>query len=174
MLTGARTSSLTCSQFSELDVEGQLGLAAPQGLLLVSFLVPVVDTGGRCRSVRRRHERLARWRAWHASGIRAINELCSGRAIPSRRDPSRGQAKIWSAYVNVGRPPDDLTVAGAFGELCGLRVDYHDDECGLRVPFQPGLAAQPRVGSKPIDTVSCLLPEARGLADTWRQSPFNS
>ena len=70
--------------------------------------------------------------------------------------------------MNVGRPPDDLTVAGASGELCGLRVDYHDDECGLRVPFQPGLAAQPRVGSKPIDTVSCLLPEARGLADAWR------
>ena len=61
------------------------------------------------------------------------------------------------AHVDVGRPPDDLTGAGALGELCGLRVGYHDDECGPRVPFQPGLAAPPPAGSKAIDTVSCLL-----------------
>ena len=32
------------------------------------------------------------------------------------------------------------------------------------------LAALPRAGSTPIDTASCLPPEARGLAKTWRNS----
>ena len=49
---------------------------------------------------------------------------------------------------------------------CALAIS---DECG-RVPFQPGLAALSRAGSKPIDTVSCLPPQARGLAETWRHS----
>ena len=65
--------------------------------------------------------------------------------------------------MDVCRPPDNLTAAGALGELCGLRVGYHDDESGLRGPFQLGLAALPRAGAKPVDTVSCLPPEARGL-----------
>ena len=35
---------------------------------------------------------------------------------------------------------------------------------------QLGLAALQRARSKPIDTVTCLLPRARGLAETWRHS----
>ena len=38
------------------------------------------------------------------------------------------------------------------------------------MPFHLVLAALPRAGSKPIDTVSCLPPEARALAQTWRHS----
>ena len=124
--------------------------------------------------MRRRQARLAHWRAWHASGIRAISEVRRGRSIPSRRDPSHSQTLLCGnlerGYVDVGRPPDDLTAAGALGELCGLRVGCHDDVCGLRVPLMPGLAALPRAASKPIDTVSCLPPEARGLDVSWRHS----
>ena len=120
--------------------------------------VPAEDTilhRGGCGSVRGRRERLAHWRAWHASGTRAINELCSGHTIASRGDLSRVQTllchNLVRAYLDVGRPPDDLTATGALRELCGLRVGHHDDEC---VPFEPGLAALPRAGSKPIDTIT--------------------
>ena len=49
--------------------------------------------------------------AWHASGIRIIEGLCGGRAF----------------RVDAIQPSDDITAAGALGELCGLRVGYHDD-----------------------------------------------
>ena len=63
--------------------------------------------------MRRRRERVAHWRTWHASGIRTVNELCSGRDIPSRRHPSRVQTLLCNnlerAHVDVGRPPGDLS-----------------------------------------------------------------
>ena len=120
------------------------------------------------------------WSAWliGAPGMLLVfvpsNQLCGGRAVPSRRDPSHVQTltcnNLERACVDVGRPPGDLTAAGALGEPYGLRVGYHDDECGPRVPFQPWLAALPRAGSKPIDIVSFLPLEARGFAETWRHS----
>ena len=83
-----------------------------------------------------------------------LNELESGRAIPSRRDPSRVQTLLCNnlerAYVDVGQPPVDLTASRALGEVCGLRISYHDDECGPRVTIQRGLAALPRAWSKPV------------------------
>ena len=106
---------------------GQRRRAASQGLLPVPSPVTVADAAlyfGRCRSVRRRRERLAHWRAWHASGFRTMNELCCGRAIPSRRDPSRVQTFLCNnlerAHVDVGRPPGDLTAAGALGDLSAV------------------------------------------------------
>ena len=78
-------------------------------------MVGTACDGGGCRSVRRRQERLAHWRACNAYGIRAKKELCNN---------------LERGCVVVGRPPDDLAAAGALGELCGLRVDSHDDECG--------------------------------------------
>ena len=156
---------------------GQQRQAAPQGLLLVSPPEPVLVTGlhgGGCRSVRRRQERLAHWRAWHASGVRTIDELCNLCPIPCRRDSSCVQTllcnKLKRACVDAGRLPGDLTAAGALGELCGFHVGFHDDGCGPRAPCQPGLAALPRAASKPIDTVSCLPSEARRLAEPWRHS----
>ena len=73
------------------------------------------------------------WQAWHVSGIRTINKLCSGRDIPSRRDPSRVKlslAMICNALKwTLADLQTDLKAAGAPGELCGLHVGYHDDEC---------------------------------------------
>ena len=73
------------------------------------------------------------------------------------------------AYLDVGQPPVDPTAAGALGELCVLRVGDLNDESGPRVLFQ-GLPALLRAGSTPLDTVSCLPPEARGPAEAWRHS----
>ena len=41
---------------------------------------------------------LAHWRAWRVSGIRAIGELCSGRASPSRCNPSRVQTFLCDTF----------------------------------------------------------------------------
>ena len=64
--------------------------------------------------------RLAHWRAWHACGIRTTDDLCRGRAVPSRSDPSRVQTLLCNnmerAYVDVGRPPGDRTASGGLGE----------------------------------------------------------
>ena len=128
-----------------------------------------------CQSVGRRWERLTHWRAWRASGIRTISELCSRRAIQSRRDPFLVQTLLCKKFGACSRGRKLASrrydiAAGALGELCGLRVGYHGDECGPPVPFQPGLPALGRAGSKPIDTVICLPSKARGLPETWRHS----
>ena len=73
--TGVRAQSGTCPGNG---CGGQQRLAAPQGRLPVSSVVLVADTRvhiGGC-SMRRRRERLAHWRAWHASVTPSMNELC--------------------------------------------------------------------------------------------------
>ena len=86
--------------------------------------------------------------------------MCSGRDDPNRRGLT---------FVPFVRRQTSRRLYGLY-KFCGLRVGDHDDECGPCVPFHLGLPALPRAGSKPIDTVSCLLPEARGLAETWPHS----
>ena len=99
-------------------------------------------------------------------------EICFGRTFPSRQETSRVQSLLCKnlVHLDVGRPPNDLTATGTLGELCGFRVGYQDDDCAPRVSYQPGLAVPPRARSTPVDTASCLPPEARGMAETWRRS----
>ena len=100
-----------------------------------SLLLWTVLRAGGCRSVRRRRERLAHWRAWHASGVRTIDELCSGRAIPNRQELSRVQTLLWTwADLQTISP-----LREPFGELCGLRVGYHTTGVVLACQFRQGL-----------------------------------
>ena len=79
---------------------------------------------------------------------------------PGAGNGCRGGLDWMWADLQMTLPPREPLVSSAACALAIMMI------CPPRVPFQPGLAALPRAGSKPIDTVSCLPPEARGLAET--------
>ncbi len=107
----------------------------------------------------------------------ALNQLYGRRAEPDAApdDLSLGQLKclehIKEAYRVAGDPPDDMSAAGAFAELCGTRAGYSSDcgTCGKPSPDQAEKISLPPHGAVPADLRSVLSGREKLMWEEWRE-----
>ena len=129
------------------------------------------------RGVQRRLHAKDHWQGWCNDGVGAINKMYSGDRIPGDACASGGQVEcldnLVPAYQRMGKPPNDITAAGAFRELCGTRVGYSVEPCP-RAQFGSGVIAMPPAGTVPIDTGKFLAGDVANWESEWQQRLLRS
>ena len=117
-------------------------------------IIPALPTKLTRCSVRRIHARQA-WQSWANSGVLTVNHLYKPNS-QCQHTPSRSQTaaldQFCAKYKAMGKPPVDLTPAGALRELCHQSVPYlSGSDDGGPIPFDADLVSLPDVGSCPAD-----------------------
>jgi len=104
------------------------------------------------RSILRRAHSKMGWQSWANQGICTVNQLNGVPGDPRAR-PNRAQtaalSQFCSEYKSMGKPPDQLTPAGAFTELCHDSLPYIADGGGP-APYDRNKLSLPNMDSTPV------------------------
>lgn len=143
---------------------------------------PFPDAGGLCQAqhasrwVRRRLLATGRWQQWANDAARTLNDFYGGCSpVPEFASSLQAPclARIANACERVGRPPAEMSPAGAFVELCGASLPYLADAGGL-MPYDKGLVSLLGIGATPFPCEESLSPAHRDLVVGDRASMLSS
>ena len=115
------------------------------------------------RSMRRRLRSTGLWQQLSNDAVTCLNELDGSRGICDQfctSAQSDATSRIVAACRDLGKPPCNLTPAGAFVELCGSAPPYLTDDGGP-APYCREALSLPSVGGVPASCEANLPAEVR-------------
>ena len=109
--------------------------------------------------MRRRVRGTGQWQQWANDGIDAVNGLYGASTPSASPTPLQQHSldRLVATYREMGRPPSDISSAGAFAELCGTKVPYLDEGSGVQ-PYQRDLVSLPATGGSATTITDFLEP----------------
>ena len=130
-----------------------------------------------CRAVRRRLAAKIQHERWADDGIHALNQL-SGAPFSSPPCHARNKmqemavSRIRSIYSQVAPPPDHLSAAGAFSELCGSASRYSPTDLAKTARYTKDLMSWPAEGSIATPVLDLLDGADFEMVTDWEKPCF--
>ena len=125
-----------------------------------------------CRAVRRRFAAKIQHDRWADDGIQALNQV-SGAPFsnPPRHVQNKMQemavSRIRSVYSQVAPPPDHMSAAGAFSELCGSASRYSPTDLAKTARYTKDLMSWPPEGSIATPVLDLLEGADFEMVNDW-------